>query len=120
MATLQEEAAVAFAAYQAAQEAEREAKRAAMQADARAAVRAVLIRPDGTQISLTEVGLTFDHVSLEERRAVWRTSDVALAAVKRDGAWSVHLARNDGGAWVMVSEPLRALADLHQALQAAD
>lgn len=122
MPTLSEEAAAAFAAEQAAVEAGRESVRKERRTAAASAVRAVLTRPDGTTVTMTQAGLS-PVASLTDPIAgqvVWTDGALHLAALFRRDEWRVFLVRPlPDGTIERLSDRLRDLADLGAAMAGA-
>lgn len=117
--TLTAEATAAHAATQVAADAAADAGLRALWVAATAALRAVLVRPDGTTLSVSATGLTEAHADADDGLVVWRDPDgLLLAAQLEDDQWHVLLVRKVDGQFALASEPLTSLADLGAALAA--
>lgn len=118
--TLADEARAAHAADLAAQAAAGDAERKALRQAATDEVRAVLTRPDGTTLTMTEAGLSAVFTDLPNGVVVWTAGEVSLAAQRRivDGTvrWVVRLVEQVDGKWTATSDRLRSLADIGAAL----
>ena len=92
------------------------ARREARQAGTNA-LRDVLIRPNGTAITLGEARLTVKHDDMAAGLVVWGDTDgVLLAACLRDDVWTVRLVRLVDDEYEVASDVLTDLADLGAAL----
>lgn len=119
MPSLLEEAVAALRAREQAAEQAAEAERAALRAQATQALRAVLVRPDGSSLTLTQAGLSPVHTDLEAGLVVWSDGTVNVAARREEGEWRVYrLVRVDGEWTPRPPTPLTSLADLGAALLA--
>lgn len=121
MTVLTDQAAAALAAREAAEAAAADAAKKALRSAALDAVRAILVRQDGTTMTISEAGLSAVLTDLEHGLVVVSDGTVALAAVRTDGVWVVRLAVSDEGdnRWRTTSDPLHSLADLGAALKVA-
>ncbi len=119
MATLEKEAEDARLADEAAQAEAAAALRQQTLAEARSAVLSILIRPDGTQLTLADVGLSLRHDDLPAGLVVYSDGKVHLAASRRDEVWLPFLASLVDSGWTHVGERLTSLADLGRRLAAA-
>ena len=87
-----------------------EAARQQMCDDAAAAVQAVLVRADGTLLTLAASGLEQVHVDAENVLTVWSDGPVSLAA-QREGGWVVAVVTKVDGQWQR-GPVVASLADL--------
>lgn len=117
MTVLTDEAEAARVAHEASEAAAVEQERQALLTAAKEAIKAMLVRPDGTYLTLSASGLKMVHDDLENGLAIASDGTVALAA-RRDkgGEWDVYLVRQVDGAWTKASDALRSLAELGAAL----
>ena len=114
--TLTAEANSAHQAELDAQAAADAAARQQMCDDARAAVQAVLVRADGTLLSLAASGLVEVHVDTDHALTVWSDDAVSLAAHRRSGVWTVAVVTMVDGRWSGPGPVVASLADLGAAL----
>lgn len=121
MSYLTDQAAAELAARVAAEQAAADAARKALRTAALDAVRAILVREDGTTVTLSDAGLSAVLTDLDHGLVVVSDGTVALAAVQTNSAWAVSLAVSDDGdgKWRTASNPLHSLADLGAALKVA-
>jgi hypothetical protein len=92
VSTLEAEAVAAYTAEQSAQ-----------LAAARDAVKAALVRPDGSTLTLTEVGLERVHADLVRGLVVYSDGTHYLGAHRRDG-WRAVVVRSEAGEWRLVRD----------------
>lgn len=122
MSILTDEATAAYGAEQAKAEAAAETQRKALRTGATDALRALLVRADGTRLTLTAASLTVRDADIDAEagngRVVWSDGTLSLAAILDDGAWQVFLVAEVDGQWQRTSEALDDLADLGAALPA--
>lgn len=122
MPTLTEEANAAQAAVEAAAEAARVEERRALRQAATDAMKQLLVRPDGSSLTMTEVALKPVSTDLAAGVVVYSDGTLYLAATRReleDGGhrWVIHLVtKNPDGTFTRASERLDDLADLGFAL----
>ena len=119
MTTLTEAAEAAYLKHIADAEAAIEAERKALRQAAVEAVRSVLVRPDGTGMTLTEAGLKPVYTVVEQGMVVYSDGAVSLAAIRREDRWPVFLVELVDGQWTRRSDRIRTLAELGAALDAA-
>lgn len=119
MSYLTDQAAAQLAARVAAEQAAADAAKKALRTAALDAVRLILVRQDGTTMTLAEAGLSAVLTDLDHGLVVVSDGTVSLAAVQSDGSWVVSLAISDEGdnRWRVASDPLHSLADLGAALK---
>lgn len=96
------------------------AKRAddALRAEATRALHSVLTGASSNSLA----ALLVVHVDLASRMVVLSDDMVRLGVQQRDGRWSVRLARQDAGEWVVVPQlpAITSLADLAAVHEAAE
>lgn len=117
MTVLTDEAAAQYQARVDAEAAALDEARKQLRQDALDAVRGVLVREDGTVLTLSDAGLATVLVDLDTGLVVVSDDTVSLAASKRDDRWVVRLVENQDG-WTPISDRVRSLADIGAALAA--
>jgi hypothetical protein len=117
VSALLSEARAAREAALAAAEESRQAWRREQSQAALAELRSVLVRPDGTQLNLSDLGLSRVESDMEAGLAVWSDGTVSLGCQRRE-EWRCVLVVKVDGAWTSASGRLRSLADLGAALEA--
>lgn len=120
MSILTDEAEKARIAQEAKDAAAVDAERKALRSAALDAIRAMLVRPDGTSMTLAESGLAAVHTDLANGLVVASDGAISLAARRgKGGVWDVYLVTGSGSDWTPVSGDLNTLADLGKALKVA-
>lgn len=114
--SLADEASRARAEVLAAEAAATDAERAAMRSAATGIMRMFLTRPNGSTVTMTDVGLKPVDADLDHGLVVWTDGALHLCAQEKDGGWQVLLVESVDGRWTPRSEPLTCLADLGAAL----
>lgn len=118
MSVLTDEAEKARLAQEAKDAAAVDAERKALRTAALDAIRAMLVRPDGTTMTLSDAGLAAVFTDLANGLVVASDGTINLAARRgKDGAWDVYLVTGSGSTWTKASDDLNTLADLGEALK---
>lgn len=116
--SLTAEAATAYATILEQAAAAAEAERKALRQAALDAVKAVLVRPDSSTLTMTDAGLSVTHTDLANGLVVVGDGQTHLAAQLREDRWVVAVVRGSGADWTKVGDRVRNLADVGAVLAA--
>ena len=114
------EAKAAYAAEQAVDATAAEDDRKILRAAATTALRSVLVKPDGTRLTLSELSLTVKDSDLQDGRVVWGDGTQNLAAILREEEWEVFVVASVDGQWTRLDDaPVESLSDIGAVLMKA-
>lgn len=116
--TLTSEAAAAYEAVLVAEASKADSARKALRQAALDAVKAVLVRPDGTSLTMAEAGVKPVDTDLANGLVVVGDGTSHLAAQLRDDRWVVVVVEQVDGRWTRVGDRVRTLADVGAVLAA--